>query len=115
MCVCVCVCVCVCECECVCVCVCVCVCHMLLPVCLLKQEDNYGAVFLALDKLFLTIFVLEILVKWYSDFLGFWTSGWNIFDFVIVAASILGPSEWRRERESVCVCRGSVISEGVGG
>ena len=49
--------------------------------------------FLALDKLFLTVFVLEILVKWYTDFLGFWGTGWNIFDFVIVTASILGPSE----------------------
>ena len=57
------------------------------------QEDNYGAVFVALDKLFLTVFVLEILVKWYNDFLGFWTTSWNVFDFVIVAASILGPSE----------------------
>ena len=57
------------------------------------QEDNYGAVFLALDKLFLTVFVMEILVKWYCDFIGFWSTGWNIFDFVIVAASILGPSE----------------------
>ena len=57
------------------------------------QEESYGAVFLALDKFFLTVFVMEILAKWYSDFLGFWALGWNIFDFVIVAASILGPSE----------------------
>lgn len=49
---------------------------------------------MALDKLFLTIFALEILVKWYNDFFGFWATGWNVFDFVIVAASILGPSEW---------------------
>ena len=59
----------------------------------LAQEDNYAAVFLALDKLFLTIFVLEILVKWYNDFIGFWGTGWNVFDFVIVSASVLGPSE----------------------
>ena len=50
---------------------------------------------MALDKLFLTVFVLEILVKWYNDFFGFWTTSWNVFDFVIVAASILGPSEER--------------------
>ena len=79
------------------------------------QEDNYGAIFLALDKFFLTVFVLEILVKWYSDFFGFWTTGWNIFDFVIVAASILGPSELCVSQISpasqyVCIARGDIIT-----
>ena len=57
------------------------------------QEQNFGGLFLALDNFFLTLFALEILVKWYHDFLGFWRVGWNIFDFVIVAASLLGPSK----------------------
>jgi len=48
-----------------------------------------------LDKLFLTVFIMEILFKWYDDFLGFWRVGWNVFDFVIVAASLLGPSEFQ--------------------
>lgn len=48
---------------------------------------------MALDKIFLTVFIMEILIKWYHDFFGFWKVNWNIFDFVIVAASLLGPSK----------------------
>lgn len=50
---------------------------------------------MALDKFFLTVFIMEILIKWYHDFFGFWKVNWNIFDFIIVAASLLGPSKWR--------------------
>lgn len=57
------------------------------------QEENYGNIFMALDQIFLSLYVMEILLKWYHDFLGFWKVGWNVFDFVIVAASLLGPSE----------------------
>ena len=60
----------------------------------LAQEENYRSVFMALDKFFLTVFIMEILIKWYHDFFGFWKVNWNIFDFIIVAASLLGPSKW---------------------
>jgi len=33
---------------------------------------------------------MEIVLKWYIDFWGFWLSGWNIFDFALVAVGILG-------------------------
>lgn len=59
----------------------------------LVQEENYGSIFMALDKFFLTVFIMEILIKWYHDFFGFWKVNWNIFDFIIVAASLLGPSK----------------------
>ncbi len=45
-----------------------------------------------LDKVFLTVYVIEILIKWYYDFQTFWRIGWNVFDFAIVAASLFGPS-----------------------
>lgn len=68
-----------------------CLCHL----CSLSlQEENYGNIFMALDQIFLSLYVMEILLKWYHDFLGFWKVGWNVFDFVIVAASLLGPSEY---------------------
>ena len=57
------------------------------------QEENFSAVFIALDKFFLTVFTLEILIKWYHDFIGFWKVAWNLFDFVIVSFSLIGPSE----------------------
>ncbi len=60
---------------------------------LIFQETHYGAFLLGLDKFFLTIFILEILIKWYYDFLGFWKVGWNVFDFVIVSLAFLVPGE----------------------
>ena len=33
----------------------------------------------------LTIFVLEIILKWIDGFWTFWNNGWNIFDFVVTA------------------------------
>ena len=46
---------------------------------------------MGLDTFFHTLFAMEILIKWYHDFLGFWRVGWNIFDFVIVAVSFFVP------------------------
>eukprot|EP00698_Gefionella_okellyi_P003751 TRINITY_DN13490_c0_g1_i1.p1 TRINITY_DN13490_c0_g1~~TRINITY_DN13490_c0_g1_i1.p1 ORF type:complete len:539 (-),score=91.33 TRINITY_DN13490_c0_g1_i1:148-1764(-) len=53
-------------------------------------SKNAPNVFSALDTTFLTIFVVEIGVKWYHGFLDFWKIGWNVFDFIIVAVSLLG-------------------------
>lgn len=44
-----------------------------------------------LDLIFLTVFVVEILLKWYHGFFLYWKSGWNVFDFIVVALSLLGP------------------------
>ena len=35
------------------------------------------------DYCTLTIFVLEIIVKWIDGFWRFWNNGWNIFDFIV--------------------------------
>ncbi|ORX78529.1 hypothetical protein BCR32DRAFT_46369 [Anaeromyces robustus] len=48
------------------------------------------ALFDFLDLATLSVYIMEIVVKWYIDFLGFWLSGWNIFDFALVAVGILG-------------------------
>ncbi|XP_033072272.1 cation channel sperm-associated protein 2 isoform X4 [Trachypithecus francoisi] len=37
----------------------------------------------------LLIFILEILLKWLSNFSLFWKSGWNVFDFVVTMLSLL--------------------------
>ena len=42
----------------------------------------------------MTIFVCEILVKWYHGFFMFWKMGWNVLDFFIVVALLLGPCEF---------------------
>lgn len=54
----------------------------------------YGRWFRALDRFFMTVFALEIGVKWYAGFGAFWRVGWNWFDFGLVAASLFAPGEW---------------------
>ena len=72
-------------------------CMILLNTIAIGAETNltwailYVGVFRALDAVFITVFAMEILLKWYSNFAAFWRSGWNIFDFVLVAASVFAP------------------------
>ena len=47
--------------------------------------DRAGGVITLLDKLCLSIFVVEIVAKLYArGVAGFFRRGWNIFDFVVV-------------------------------
>ncbi|PFX33493.1 Cation channel sperm-associated protein 4 [Stylophora pistillata] len=55
-------------------------------------EEKYSHLFSVLDQCLMTIFVCEILVKWYHGFFMFWKMGWNVLDFCIVVALLLGPS-----------------------
>ncbi|WP_439560218.1 ion transporter [Roseinatronobacter sp.] len=48
-----------------------------------------GPLILTLDKLCLTIFVLEITLKFHAHRLSFFRSGWNVFDFLIVGISLV--------------------------
>ncbi|XP_046851868.1 cation channel sperm-associated protein 4-like [Xenia sp. Carnegie-2017] len=54
-------------------------------------EREYKHVFSVLDQTLMTVFVCEILFKWYHGFFMFWKMGWNIMDFCIVGALLLGP------------------------
>ncbi|XP_077978088.1 cation channel sperm-associated protein 4-like [Glandiceps talaboti] len=55
------------------------------------SEAN-ASIFSILDNLVLTIFICELLLKWYYDFFIYWRVSWNILDFVIILALILGPT-----------------------
>jgi voltage-gated sodium channel len=48
-----------------------------------------GPVIVALDTLCLTIFVIELTLKFHAQRGQFWRSGWNIFDFLIVGISLM--------------------------
>jgi len=48
-----------------------------------------GGLLVALDRIALGIFVVEIGLKLYASRLGFFRSGWNLFDFAIVAIALL--------------------------
>ena len=47
-----------------------------------------GPVILLLDRICLGIFVIELALKFFAYRLAFFRSGWNIFDFLIVAISL---------------------------
>lgn len=48
-----------------------------------------GTVILAIDRICLLIFVVELALRLYALGVRFFRSGWNIFDFVIVAISLM--------------------------
>lgn len=50
---------------------------------------NYGGLIKLLDTLCLTIFVIELVAKLVAHGPRFFRSGWNIFDFVIIAISLI--------------------------
>ena len=57
---------------------------------------NFGRTLLLIDNIILVLFVIEILIKLYAYGFGFFKSGWNIFDFSIVAIALLLPREHRQ-------------------
>ncbi|MCR9110188.1 ion transporter [Marivita sp. XM-24bin2] len=52
-----------------------------------------GPLILTLDKVCLAIFVIEIALKLFAYGLRFFRSGWNIFDFVIVAIALVPATQ----------------------
>lgn len=51
-----------------------------------NMNPNLEVLKLILDMMdwsILAIFFLEILLKWLDNFMHFWKSTWNVFDFVV--------------------------------
>ena len=53
------------------------------------MSENYGTLIKLVDRACLAIFVTELLLKFYARRSAFFTNGWTMFDFVIVAASLI--------------------------
>ena len=53
---------------------------------------NFGAVLALVDAACLAVFTIEVLAKLFVWRLAFFRSGWNIFDFVIVAIALVPAS-----------------------
>jgi voltage-gated sodium channel len=54
-----------------------------------------GTLLVALDKACLAVFIFEIVCKLLAFRSIFWRSGWNIFDFVVVAVALVpGAGPW---------------------
>ena len=57
--------------------------------------DSFGSLLLLVDKICLAVFIAELLVKIYAYRFHFWRSGWNIFDFAVVAIALVpGAGVW---------------------
>lgn len=57
--------------------------------------QSFGTLLVLIDKLCLAVFLVEITIKLISYRLRFWTSGWNIFDFFVVAVALVpGAGPW---------------------
>jgi len=50
---------------------------------------NYGDAFRTIDAAVLTIFVLELTLKFYAYGLRFFANAWNIFDLFVVSVGLL--------------------------
>jgi len=56
---------------------------------------DWGNWLLRLDQLCLLVFVVELSAKLYCYRLRFWRSGWNVFDFLVVAIALTpGAGVW---------------------
>lgn len=55
--------------------------------------DAIGPVILILDKICLGLFVVELALKLYAHRAQFWRSGWNIFDFIIIAIALIPATQ----------------------
>ncbi|MEO1693637.1 MAG: ion transporter [Pseudomonadota bacterium] len=53
---------------------------------------SFGDVIGFVDQVFLTIFVVEIVLRMYAHGLSFWRDPWSWFDFIIVAISLIPAS-----------------------
>ncbi|RPJ33903.1 MAG: ion transporter [Verrucomicrobiaceae bacterium] len=56
---------------------------------------QWGGLLVALDRLCLAVFVLEIALKMVAYQRHFWRSGWNVFDVLVVAVALVpGAGPW---------------------
>ncbi len=60
-----------------------------------EMMARWGTPLVILDKLCLLVFVAELSIKLYCYRLHFWRSGWNVFDFIVVAIALTpGAGVW---------------------
>ena len=55
--------------------------------------SKFGSVFIVLDRIVLTIFVIELLLKLFAYRMSFFRNAWNVFDLLIVSLGLLPQSE----------------------
>ena len=68
--------------------------------------ERVGPLLVALDRVVLVIFVMELLAKLFAFGWRFFKSGWNIFDFVIVGIAVMPTSGNLSVLRSLRILRG---------
>lgn len=59
------------------------------------MASPWGAWLIIINKICLLFFIVELLLKGYAYRLSFWRSGWNVFDFLVVAIALVpGAGPW---------------------
>ena len=53
-----------------------------------ELDKAYGSLFHSLDIIFISIFSIEVILKIVVDRTKYFKDGWNVFDFIVVAASL---------------------------
>ncbi len=56
-------------------------------------KTHYGSVLSLIDRAAIAFFVVELLVKLFVYRLGFFRSAWNVFDFVVVAVTLVPATD----------------------
>lgn len=59
----------------------------------LDKDTVYNRTILMIDHVVVAIFCIELLLKMFAYRWSFWREGWNIFDFIIVAVSVIPVTE----------------------
>ncbi|XP_041068189.1 cation channel sperm-associated protein 4-like [Carcharodon carcharias] len=54
--------------------------------------ESYAMFFATFEQILVTIFLWEMLLKWYYGFWLFWKDGWNIADFFVTSALFMGST-----------------------
>lgn len=60
---------------------------------LLDDDTIYNRTILLIDHVIVAAFCVELILKMYAYRWSFWREGWNIFDFIIVAISVIPATE----------------------
>ncbi|XP_067863057.1 cation channel sperm-associated protein 4-like [Heptranchias perlo] len=68
--------------------------------------ERYAVFFMVFEQIVVTIFVWEMLLKWYYGFWIFWKDGWNIADFFVTTTLFVGSTlSYTRNNEFFYVLR----------
>ncbi|XP_038653925.1 cation channel sperm-associated protein 4-like isoform X2 [Scyliorhinus canicula] len=68
--------------------------------------ESYAMFFAIFEQILVTIFLWEMLLKWYYGFWIFWKDGWNIADFFVTSALFIGSTlSFTRNHELFYVLR----------